>query len=238
MNDFVYVGKELGFFRHAQNWKRYLVELIRPYLSGRILEVGAGSGTNTAYLCDDTYAEWVCLEPDSELAGKISHLVSARQLPSICSIVEGTTATLPVNSKFDSILYIDVLEHIENDSEELQRAANNLAVGGNLIVLSPAHNWLYTPFDSAVGHYRRYNKNMIKKMAPPMLQMKRLLYVDSVGILASLGNRLFLSQSIPKASQIRLWDNYMVPLSRILDSVLGYRMGKSVFAVMSYTRAN
>ncbi|MGD8227724.1 MAG: class I SAM-dependent methyltransferase [Desulfobacteraceae bacterium] len=237
MNDFVYVGKELGLFRHALNWKRYLAELIGPYLSGRILEVGAGTGTNTVYLCDDTYVEWVCLEPDSELAKKLSHLVSARQLPSICSVLEGTTSNLPANSKFDSILYIDVLEHIENDSEELQRAANNLAVGGNLIVLSPAHSWLYTPFDSAVGHYRRYNKTMIKKMAPPMLQMKRLLYVDSVGILASLGNRLLLSQPIPKASQIRLWDNYMVPLSRVLDFVFGYRIGKSIFAVMSYTRA-
>jgi SAM-dependent methyltransferase len=238
MNDFVYVGRELELFRRALNWKRYLAELIRPYLSGRILEVGAGSGTNTAYLCDDTYAAWVCLEPDSELARKLSHLVSTGQLPSICSVVEGTTANLPASSKFDSILYIDVLEHIENDSEELQRASNKLAIGGDLIVLSPAHGWLYTPFDSAIGHYRRYSKGMIKKMTPPMLQMKRLLYVDSVGILASLANRLLLSQSIPKASQIRAWDNYMVPLSRVLDPIFGYRIGKSVFAIMSYSRAS
>jgi hypothetical protein len=57
--------------------------------------------------------------------------------------------------QFDSIIYIDVLEHIDADRDELERAANALQPGGFLVVLAPSHQWLYTALDKALGHYRR-----------------------------------------------------------------------------------
>ena len=90
MSDFFYTGQELELFRLATKWKGYLASLIRPYLRGRVLEVGAGIGTNTIEFCEPSFSEWVCLEPDSNLSKEISRLVSKGKLPSNCSVVTGT----------------------------------------------------------------------------------------------------------------------------------------------------
>lgn len=233
---FSYVGKELGLFQNARNWKKYLGNLIRPYLSGRILEVGAGIGANTIHLCDETYFEWICLEPDAELATSISRLISARKLPSTCSVLEGTILTLPRQSRFDSIIYLDVLEHILDDMAELTSAAGRLAPDGHLIVVVPAHQWLFTAFDKAIGHYRRYTLPSLLKLAPSSVTTVASFYLDSIGLLASIGNRLFLKSAMPSRRQIALWDRLMVPLSTIVDPLTRYRLGKSIMVVWKKRR--
>jgi hypothetical protein len=129
------------------------------------------------------------------------------------------------------IVYIDVLEHIENDVDELSRAATLLKESGHLIVLSPAHQWLYTPFDREIGHYRRYSKKSLIEITPLRLRCVELRYLDSVGMLASLGNRLLLKSSMPTQGQINFWDKRLVPLSIFFDSLLQYRLGKSILGV-------
>ena len=143
----------------------------------------------------------------------------------------GTLETLKNAPSFDTIVYIDVLEHIEDDRGELARAAELLVPGGHVIVLSPAHNWLYTPFDKVIGHYRRYSRPALRALAPGALKLVRMDYLDSVGLLASLANRLILHQSMPTHRQIAVWDKGMVRLSRLLDPVLGDNVGKSVLGI-------
>ena len=58
-----------------------------------------------------------------------------------------------------------------------------------------------------------------------------MAYMDCVGLLASLGNSLLLKASMPTQRQIRIWDDWMVPLSRCLDPILGHRLGKSILTV-------
>jgi hypothetical protein len=132
---------------------------------------------------------------------------------------------------FDTLLYMDVLEHIEDDRGELARAAGMLSPGGHVIALSPAHNGLFTPFDKVIGHYRRYTRATLRALTPPTLKPVRIEYLDSVGLLASLANRLVLRQSMPTASQIAVWDKGMVRVSKLLDPLLGYNLGKSVLGV-------
>ena len=146
-------------------------------------------------------------------------------------LVLGDLSTLDSSRLFDAILYIDVLEHIEDDSAELRRAAAHLSPGGALIVLSPAHPFLYTPFDQAIGHYRRYTRQSLRAAAPRNLRRDKLIYLDSVGMLASLANRLLLDQSMPTAAQIHIWDTYLVPCSRVMDPLFFGAVGKSVLGV-------
>ena len=131
------------------------------------MEVGAGIGETTKVLCrKDSFESWNSLEPDEELVERIADKIRSGELPSFCEAVCGTLSGLPDNAEYDTILYIDVLEHIHDDRRELAEASRHLASGGHLVVVSPAHNWLYTPFDKAVGHYRRYNRQSLGAIGP------------------------------------------------------------------------
>lgn len=230
-NAFTYVGNELDIFASATNWKQYFSRQLQPYIRGDILEVGAGIGTTTHILCRGKKRSWTCLEPDVQLVNRLIDSLHDTTLPVKPSVINSTVNQLLPDQQFDTILYIDVLEHIENDANELITAASHLRQNGMLIVLSPAHQMLYTPFDRAIGHFRRYDKASLKAISPPSLTLKRCFYLDSVGLLASLGNRLLLQSSMPTPKQIWFWDRVMIPLSRWLDLLLGYRIGKSIVAV-------
>ena len=142
-----------------------------------------------------------------------------------------TLAEMDSTEKFDSIIYIDVLEHIEHDAPEIQAAARHLKENGHLIVLSPAHQFLYTPFDKAIGHYRRYNKKSLSAVIPVELETVKLIYLDSIGAFASLANKIALQQSMPTLKQILLWDKKIVPVSTFLDPLIGYLAGKTIVGI-------
>ena len=223
---FQYEGEELDLFRKAVNWKGYWSGKVLPYLSGDVLEVGAGAGINTAFLQSANVRSWTALEPDELLARQI-------RLPSSLNgrSLVGTIAALPSNNRFDSILYVDVLEHIADHADEMQRAAAHLKPNGILVVLSPAHQFLYTPFDSSIGHFRRYTRATLQRVAPKELHCEKLIYLDSVGMLASLANRFLLGQSMPTQGQVLIWDRLMVPASRIIDRLTFGAVGKTVLGI-------
>jgi Methyltransferase domain len=230
---FEYVGDELELFAGAVRWKRYFQSQLRSFIRGDVLEVGAGLGGTTKVLCQSAINSWTCLEPDTKLAGRlradIAHDPPFASRP--IHVTTGTMADVSPAALFDTILYIDVIEHIENDRAELLAAAQHLSRGGHLIVLSPSHNWLYSPFDEAIGHFRRYTRASLREAAPQQLELVRLRYLDAVGLFASLANRTVLRSSAPTKSQIHFWDGYMVPMSRLVDPLLGYRVGKSIIGV-------
>lgn len=226
-----YIGTELDLFSNANNWKSYFARHLKPFVSGYVAEVGAGIGGTTALLCSGDETSWTCLEPDPSLCQEITDKIADEELPANVTAEVATLADLAPARTFDSIMYIDVLEHIEDDLGEANRAADRLNPGGYLIVLSPAHQWLFTPFDEAIGHYRRYNKSSIKALKPAGVALHKCFYLDSVGLLASLGNKLLLRQSSPTLSQIKFWDNMMVPVSGVADPLTRHMFGKTIVAV-------
>lgn len=227
MSEFAYVGNELDLFSMAQNWKAYWSARVRPFIRGDVVEVGAGIGANTRLL-DSGGGAWMCLEPDHRLIRQLAaHLGGAERYEIVC----GTLQDLEERRKFDTIIYIDVVEHIQDDRSELKLAASRLRLDGRIILLCPAHQQLYTPFDEAIGHFRRYNRRSLREIGPSGMRLERVEYLDSVGLAASLANRLLLRQSMPTRGQIQLWDQLMVPVSRMLDGLLFHRAGKSIVAV-------
>lgn len=231
MTEITYIGNELEVFEYATAWKKYYGGMLAPYLKGKVLEVGAGIGGTTTALCDGTQQEWVCLEPDPDLYGKLQDKIVSGRLPPCCRSIKGTTGDLSGGQKYDAILYIDVIEHIEHDAEELVRATQLLAEGGFLIVLVPAHQYLYNEFDKAIGHFRRYDKKMLKGAAPSGVHLIKMRYLDSGGLLASLVNKYFLKQSYPTVKQIRFWNKWIIPVSRVVDVILSFSTGKTLTAI-------
>lgn len=226
-----YIGNELELFKHAHNWKSYYAQFIRKYLINDVLEVGAGIGETTHSLCNGAQTSWLCVEPDGKLLNELVLKKESGYLPSLVEVLLGTLENLDASRKFDAIIYIDVIEHIENDVEELKKASTFLKPGGKLIVLVPAHNYLFSEFDKSIGHFRRYNKRSLIGAAPKDLIRKDLRYLDSVGLFASLANKWFLKQEYPELNQIKFWDNYLIPISKITDVILFYNIGKTVIGI-------
>lgn len=224
-----YIGNELEIFENAHSWKSYFGSFIMPLLGKRVAEIGAGIGSTTIALCDGKQDLWVCVEPDAALLNEVKNKLKKGLIPGYCRTFLGYLSEL--HEKFDSILYIDVIEHIENDWSELEQASKNLEKGGRLFIIVPAHQSLYSSFDKQIGHYRRYDRAALRSIIPDSLTIEKLLYLDSAGYIASLVNKLFLKQSLPTLKQVKFWDRIIVPCSKITDWLLGYHFGKSILLV-------
>jgi SAM-dependent methyltransferase len=229
---FSYSGNELKNFAAAVNWKAYWSRQIEPYLGQDVLELGAGIGATARALNHRSYRNWLGLEPDKAMCELIESDLDQGDLPSSYQIRHGTSTSLNGDERFDTILYIDVLEHIEHDREELERVTGHLADGGHIVIVAPAHNFLFTSFDKKIGHHRRYDKGLLSAIVPANLRIRKMHYLDSVGMLASLGNKLILKSDTPKLAQIKLWDSVMVRASRWVDPLTGHQIGKSIVCIL------
>ena len=220
---FAYFGTELSLFEKARNWKHYWRNQIAHYIHGDVLEVGAGIGSNTRLLAGLSFDSWIAIEPDAALADRID-LPSARHRKQVATIKE-------IGGRFDTILYVDVLEHIEDDRAELLRARDRLKPGGWLIVLAPAHPFLFGPFDAAIGHHRRYTRASMRAIVPGSMKEVRLDYLDCGGLLASFANRVLLKSAHPAEWQVLFWDRVLVRTSRLMDRAFRGRVGKAVLGI-------
>lgn len=231
--DYAYVGSELDTFKQARNWKRYWSSVLEPYVHGRVLEVGAGVGANVPYLLNSRVTTLVALEPDARLAERLAASSDELGAGGAAEIQprHGVLSDLPPDDRFDTIIYLDVLEHIEADRDEVAAAAARLRPGGHLLVLAPAFQQLYSEFDRAIGHYRRYTAATLQALTPPRLTVVHVRYLDSLGACLSAANRLILSKSMPSLANIMFWDRLVVPVSRVADLALGRLVGRSVVCV-------
>lgn len=233
--EFSYPGAELSLFAQARNWKFYVKSEVGKYLVGDVLEIGAGIGGTTSILNDGSARQWICLEPDPDQVKPLKFFL-ARNAGLTPVVIVGSLTAFTQKPSFDCILYIDVLEHIDDDRVEIQTAARLVRPGGHIVVLSPAYQWLFSEFDYSIGHLRRYNKQTLCKLMPAGWKEITLKYLDSLGVLVSLANAIALRQSLPTLSQIKLWDGICVPLSRAFDHLLLGSLGKSVLAVWQNPR--
>jgi len=226
-----YIGSELELFAAATNWKAYFSSVLAPFIGARVLEIGAGIGSNIPFLHTPTVRQWTSVEPDPDLARRITERITLGELPQTCRVLVGTIESIEETLRFNTVFYIDVLEHIADDAAELNCAAGYLAPDGNLVVLAPAHQFLFSEFDAAIGHHRRYNAVSLTAVTPPSCRLRTCFMLDSVGFFLSLANRFMLAARMPSPRQIAFWDKVLVPVSRALDNVTGHKFGKSIVAV-------
>jgi SAM-dependent methyltransferase len=229
-----YIGSELEIFARATNWKSYWTSIVKPFIGSRVLEVGAGIGSTTRLLAPLSI-EWTCVEPDPIQAAEIRTWCERNNCSSI-NVITGTLKNVALNNRYDTIIYIDVLEHIRDDRTEVNNAIELLKEHGKLIILVPAHQSLYTSFDRSIGHYRRYDKMQIESIRPDKATQLISCYLDSLGLAASVVNRFLLKASMPTRSQILFWDKFLIPISRLIDRLIGYRLGKSLVTVWEKAR--
>jgi len=201
-------------------------------LGGRVLEVGAGTGTITRRLVERyPRVSVTALEPAANMA---------RELLSFAAVhprVEARETTLAADGvpagSYDAVLYLNVLEHIEDDAEEVRAAAAALRPGGALLVFGPAHEWLYSDLDHKAGHYRRYRVSRLRSVARRAgLEVEKCRYFDVVGVLPYWLVYRVLRHTEITGSTTWAYDRLIVPVSRLLQRIIGDPpVGKNVIMV-------
>ena len=220
----------------AANYRRWILAKLGPFLGQRIVEVGAGTGSFSELLLERKPQSLLALEPSSNLYPLLWQKLSRMNFPIHIEAMQSTLShavpQLAGSAEPDSILYINVLEHVEDDLEELRVAHSMLASSGRVLVFVPAHQWLMGPFDHKVGHFRRYTRSsLITTVEGAGFTIRFSAYFDLLGVLTWwLKYRVFKSDQM-EAGLVSLYDRWGVPLSRILDSITNSQMGKNVIVI-------
>ena len=223
-----YPGKELEYFEKAKNFQKYVFLKIKKYIKDEILEVGAGLGGFCKNYIDNF---------------KSIHLteVDKKNFDELQTVFKDTGIKLDnkeiknIDKKFNTVIYLNVLDHIKDDKNEINTALSKIKKDGHLIILVPAHQILYSKFDKEIGHYRRYEMNFFKQEFKNS-KLKKLIYLDMFGYFLYFINKLFYKKEVyPSLSKILIWDKIFVPLTIVFDFVFNYRFGKNILCVLQKT---
>lgn len=222
------------WFDHLQAATRYnqwIFSQISPYLRGNTLEIGCGSGNFTALMapvCPHLTAIDVNAEFVEVAIARLRHQSHVKLM-----VADITTMRHPQQwqQAFDTIILLDVLEHIADDVALLRQLRQWLAPQGRLILKVPALNRLYNSMDEAVGHYRRYTPASLKaSLDQGLFENPQLWYFNMAGIPGWWFNGSVLRQQIPSSQQVAWFDRW-VPLFQMLEAKLPCPLGLSMFAI-------
>ena len=221
-----YPGLELENFDKAHIWRKYIYYLIKRYINGNILEVGAGIGSFTK-LYEDQHQNITLSESDKDFCDLLNDKFKNKN-----NIKITNQFIKEINQKFETIIYLNVLEHIEDDIAEVKMAYEKLEKNGHLIILVPAHQKIYSKFDKAVGHFRRYEINFFKDKLS-MFNLIKLIQLDCCGyLLYHLNNLIFKKDVYPSKLKIFIWDKIFTPMTIVLDFLLNYKFGKNILCII------
>jgi SAM-dependent methyltransferase len=214
----------------AANYLDWIVSEIVPYIGKNVVEIGAGNGNVAKKLLSEKIETFLALEPSPNMFALLGRrTANARN----CRPVQGFLGDVYRSylAVFDTVLYINVLEHIKNPLQELSYARAVMKPDGYLVVFVPALEFLYSQWDRTIGHYRRYSKTVLKNLIHSgSFSIVCLKYFDMAGVLPWLLAFRILKRSIQKG-QISLYDRLVVPIMRRLEQRLPPPIGKNLLLV-------
>ncbi len=232
----VYIGKDLEAMSFAVNYHRWILDEFRPNLGENIVEVGAGTGNFSRLLLAESPRKLSLVEPSEmfqHLERNISTIETTTDVSLYHSIFRNAAETIAAKARPDTIIYINVLEHIEDDLAELQTIHQTLAEGGNCLIFVPALQALYGDFDRKVGHFRRYAKRELEeKCRTAGFYIVRSDYFDLAGIIPWFIKYRILRSDDLSPSAVTLYDKLAVPIVKKLESLIKAPLGKNVLMVI------
>jgi len=213
-------------FDNANFHINYCLKFIKKYLKGDILEVGAGCGSFTKNYLNKSINSITLTELDKK---NILDLKEKFKANANIKILNKNIED--VSGKFDSIIYLHVLEHIKNDKKEILNATKRLNKNGFLVIMVPAHQKIYSNLDKAVGHFRRYEIEFFNKNFKS-LEKINIKFLDTMGYFLYLFNKFFFKKEVyPSKFKIFIWDKIFTPLTIIVDFIFRYRFGKCILVI-------
>jgi SAM-dependent methyltransferase len=212
----------------ATNYADWVGDRLAPYVSGDVLELGAGSGTLTERLRGRSNS-LVAVEPYPVLSAELAaRFVDDRTV----EVITGELDSVDANREFDAAVLVNVLEHIEDDTATLSDLYTRLRPHGTVVLFVPAFQMLYSDFDRRIGHHRRYRKRqLIDKVRAAGFDIQEARYFNMVGFPLWLVGMRALRLNPGRSALTTIFDRYVVPALRRIESVLSPPVGQSLICV-------
>jgi SAM-dependent methyltransferase len=222
---------DLEIMAAARNYRRWMYRQLAPYIGQRVLEIGAGIGNFTRLLLDrelvlatDNYPP--CIDYLNQ------HLGDRLKAPPVLWDAAADIASQFREYEFDTIICLNVLEHIEDDLRALTQMYELLMPTGRLVLLVPAFQFLYGSVDEALGHYRRYTRRtLLPVMEKAEFSIERSFYMNGIGMAGWFWNNRIIKRTEESRKQIGIFDRYVAPLAEFTERLVPPPAGLSLIAI-------
>ena len=232
-NTIEYFGRDLEAMSFAVNYHRWIIDEIRSFIKSPIIEVGAGSGN----FSDELYNVFkelplfklFAFEPSANMYALLKNRF--KNVDNIETFNDYFYLEIDLSENINTILYINVLEHIEMDKEELISAYKKLNTGGRVIVFVPALQFLFSSLDKQLGHYRRYHKKqLVTLLKVAGFQVEKVKYFDLVGILPWYITFTLMGKII-QPGNVKFYDKLVVPIMSRIEKKFAPPIGKNLLII-------
>ncbi len=216
----------------ASNYFDWQHRLILPELGSRVLEIGCGMGNFTEHLVHREMVIGIdvideCVKAHRQRFTRYPNVTCQKK-----DVLDPSFTSLQ-NYRLDSVVCLNVLEHIENDHQALRQIHEVLPPGGRAIFIVPAFESLYGPIDAKLGHYRRYSKKSLRTVAEQAgFRIRQLRYMNFIGYFGWWINAHLLHKTEQSPAQIQFFDRQIVPLLSSLEMHWEPPWGQSLFTVL------
>jgi SAM-dependent methyltransferase len=219
----------------ANRFNEWIYNTIHPFLKGEILEIGSGIGNISRYAIRNgmniTLSD---INPEYQQA-LIKEFTDHDNVRDILSLdlqhPSFTEHYHQQKEKYDTVFYLNVIEHLKDDALAVKNSSFLLRKGGNLVILAPAYQWLFCDIDRQLGHQRRYTRKTMSALFPPSLfSILHQQYFNAAGIAGwLLFGKIFRKKQLDSGEMSVF--NQLVPLFKLADQLSFKKTGLSVIAI-------
>jgi SAM-dependent methyltransferase len=218
--------------KRATRYFEWQAAMAKEQLGRRVIEVGCGLGNFTRHLLDRELVIALDVVPDcvEHLRGRFP---AARHIQTRCLDVQDAAFLDLKRARPDSVVCLNVLEHVRDDLRALQHMHAVLRPGGRAVFMLPAFESLYGPIDENLGHFRRYSKRGWSELAARAgFRVKLARYTNSIGFAGWWVNAKLLRKTEQSEGQIALFDTVLVPVMSRAERWIQPPFGQSIFSVL------
>jgi len=214
----VYGSQVLGRLNRAPRFTKWMADVIRPYVGEKVLEIGAGIGNLTLQLIPRRMYWASDINP--LYLTYLENIGLNRPYMRVGYTDGENSESFPKEQKFDTVICLNVVEHLADDLAALNNIRGVLEDGGRAIVLVPCGPWLFGTLDEVLGHQRRYTKKQLVELAEKAgFHLENVMAFNRVGVIAWWLNGRLLRKRTFGLWQIKML-NLLTPLFRVLDNFL------------------
>jgi glycosyltransferase involved in cell wall biosynthesis len=222
-------GTILHNLERAQRFNGWMADAIAPNVGKTVLEIGAGIGNITSCLTPrDLY---VASDVNANYLHYLRNFAAGRPYLKVARVdLEDATSFSEFEQKFDTVICLNVLEHVQDPNRALANIHGALAPGGRLLLYVPQGQGLYSSLDVALGHRCRYDrKSLSQELVDAGFTVETLKGFNRISVLGWWWNGKIMRRSNFGRLQIKLFD-LCVPLLKLMEPWLPGR-GLGLIAV-------